>query len=262
MNFAVAASYATAALGLAVVVWWAWRVRGGRDPLGAQPQGAFPDTGDALLIAIPAWIAAMWIVPAIGTGAGLSAGGFTILGSAVHLAIALVILPFVRRGVPAPTLTPRALRAAGWLAGLATFGVVGLTGELLTLGYAAFGAKPPEQDVVALARSVSGVEQAGTMLATLVLAPVGEEIFWRGAVMPAIARRTGMPRAVLLSGAAFGAIHVAASPPAWWPLAIPLGLVGAICGWTYARTASLSAAIRVHVAFNALNLVFLHLSAN
>ena len=261
MNTATAAPYGVAAAGLLILAAWARRVHAGRDPLGPSPAGEWPNLGLALAVAIPAWFVSVVVLGAVAQVAGLRGPDLATASGLVHAAIGLALLPFVRRGVPLPCLSRARLVLVGVAAGLVTFGIVGLLGELLKVGYAVAGSAPPEQDVVSVARAASGL-QWGAMLATgAVLAPFGEEIFWRGTVLPTLVRARGKWPALLMQGAAFGAVHVMGAQPSMWPLAIPLAAVGVLAGWVYLRTASLPAAMLVHATFNAVNLASLGLAA-
>lgn len=257
MTFAAAAPYAVAAAGLAVLAAWAARVRAGRDWLGPRPAGPWPDTGFAAAVALPAWFLAPNVLVTVAGSAELSPFAVATAVGLVHTMVSLVLLPFVRRGAPVPALSGARLAAAGGAAGLVTYGVVGVVGESLRAAYGLAGAAIPEQDVVALARAASGAELTGFVLATVVLAPFAEEVFWRGALLPALLRRTSAGNAVLLQGAAFGAVHVYGAPPAQWPLALPLAVVGCLAGWLTLRTGSLAPPILLHAVFNGLHLAFL-----
>jgi membrane protease YdiL (CAAX protease family) len=256
-----AVPYVVAAAGVAIVAVWSVRARRGDDPLGAVPAGPLPDTGLAVFLAVPAWFLSTLVLGAVARAAGLSGPGLATAAGLVHTTIGLVLLPMVRRGAPAPTLGPRKLVIAGTCAGLATYGVVAVVAEVVRLGYVAAGTAPPEQEIVAIARSAQGLDWAAMLATGVVLAPFGEEVFWRGALLPALARATSVPAAVLLQGFAFGAAHfLLGAPMESWPLALPVSVVGICAGWVYVRTASLPAAFLVHAVFNGLNLLFLRMS--
>ena len=257
---AMSALYGAAAAGLGIVLWWARRARSGKDPLGPRPPGDLPATGWAVLIALPAWVLLPSLAVSAAAAAGLSDAAAATVGASAHAAIGVVLLAFVRRGAPQPTLSAGRLAATGLLAGIATFGAVALVGEGIQQVYAWAGAAVPQQGVVQVARAAGGADWTWIVVGTVGLAPFGEEVFFRGALLPALARSMPVGKAILFQGAIFGLVHVVAAPPAMWPLAIPLALVGAILGWLYVRTGSLPAAIVVHAFFNAMNLAVLRLS--
>ena len=97
---------------------------------------------------------------------------------------------------------------------------------------------------------------AATALVAVVLAPLVEEILYRGALQQAL-HGLGMPRtiAILGSSALFAAAH-------WGSLVggseagalVMLLLLGLIFGWAYERTGSMWAPFTAHALFNAANL--------
>jgi hypothetical protein len=84
----------------------------------------------------------------------------------------------------------------------------------------------------------------------ILVAPVIEELFFRGFLFPVLARRSGVPAAVLLTSLAFMLIHASQLAGAWVPLLI-LFLVG--MAFTLARAWSGSVAVPylMHLAYNA-----------
>ena len=86
-----------------------------------------------------------------------------------------------------------------------------------------------------------------------------EEVFYRGILLPALARAMPLRRALVVQALLFGFVHVWQVPAAW-PLSLALALVGWAAGWLYVRTGSLGAAILLHAVFNALQLALLFAS--
>lgn len=92
-----------------------------------------------------------------------------------------------------------------------------------------------------------------TVFEAAVIAPIIEELFFRGMVQPALARWWRSTwAAIVFCGLAFGAIHSTnvETVPA-------LALFGMVLGFVYARTRSLTAAILLHMLFNVKTLVWL-----
>lgn len=103
-------------------------------------------------------------------------------------------------------IRPR-LAHLGWglLVGIGGFlGIQVVLGLLLTL----IGEDdPPEQELL----TAIGDDPTATVLVVLIaalLAPIGEELIFRGVLFQALRRRTGMWAAAIISGAVFGAVHV------------------------------------------------------
>lgn len=87
-----------------------------------------------------------------------------------------------------------------------------------------------------------------TAIVIVVVAPVSEELFFRGALTGALAQRLGA-FTPLATGAIFGAAHL---EPRAFPALFVLGL---LLGWLYMRTRSLFPGIAVHAANNLLALL-------
>jgi membrane protease YdiL (CAAX protease family) len=83
------------------------------------------------------------------------------------------------------------------------------------------------------------------VLITVVLAPVIEELFFRGLLLRSIENRYGPRWALWGSSIVFAAVHLQ-------PLQFPaLVLIGLVLGWMALRTGRLGPSIWAHVAFNA-----------
>lgn len=114
----------------------------------------------------------------------------------------------------------------------------------------AVGLEPAEQLALVALRNSGTMAQLVIMgLVTILLAPVAEEILFRGVIYPA-ARQYGFRRAALWgSSILFAAIH--------FNLAAfgSLLLLALLLVWLYEKTGNLLAPIVAHVAFNAINFV-------
>lgn len=90
------------------------------------------------------------------------------------------------------------------------------------------------------------------LTSALVLAPLLEEVIFRGLVQTALLDSLGRRRwwVIVFSALIFAAVHGAAVDP----LAIPgLFVLGMVLGWLYERTDSLWPGVIVHVLFNTAN---------
>jgi membrane protease YdiL (CAAX protease family) len=87
---------------------------------------------------------------------------------------------------------------------------------------------------------------AMTFVAGAVLAPIGEELLFRGLLLPHLARIVTPWAAIAISALLFGALHEAHGVARIGPMAI-----GAILGWARLRSGTLRAPIAVHVIVNA-----------
>jgi membrane protease YdiL (CAAX protease family) len=95
-----------------------------------------------------------------------------------------------------------------------------------------------------------------TVISAVILAPVVEELLFRGLLQPALARWLRSPwRGVLLSAGAFGVFHYSVSDTI-----LTLTFFGIVLGYAYARTRSLILVILLHAVFNGKTILWIFLS--
>jgi membrane protease YdiL (CAAX protease family) len=90
----------------------------------------------------------------------------------------------------------------------------------------------------------------------VIVAPVVEEIFFRGFVFAGLCRRYEWQKAALISSALFALIHLQLTA------VIPIFILGYIFAYLYYQSNSIWPAILMHVATNALGLGVAYLAAN
>jgi hypothetical protein len=90
------------------------------------------------------------------------------------------------------------------------------------------------------------------------LAPMCEEIVFRGFLQPLLVRSLGAAPGILLAAAAFGLMHFPEYGNSWRH-ALLIGLAGAAFGWMRQRTGSTKAAALMHATYNGV--FFLMLAA-
>jgi membrane protease YdiL (CAAX protease family) len=83
----------------------------------------------------------------------------------------------------------------------------------------------------------------------LTLAPLLEELFFRGFLYPVLARRLGVAIAVLATAAGFGLIHAPQLGRAWGPVLV-IFMVGLALTITRTLTKSVASGMIMHVAYN------------
>jgi len=91
------------------------------------------------------------------------------------------------------------------------------------------------------------------LLSSAVLAPISEEVFFRGFTFYTFKRRYGTVRAAALSSALFTVLHL---DPLWFP---PIYCVGVVLAFLYDWRQSLVAPMIAHAAFNATNVLTMYL---
>lgn len=83
------------------------------------------------------------------------------------------------------------------------------------------------------------------------MAPLMEELFFRGFLYPVLARRMGMWPGIVVTAAAFAALHQSQLGYAWAPLLL-LFVVGTVLTYTRARTGSVACSFLIHMGYNLL----------
>ncbi|MCB9852427.1 MAG: CPBP family intramembrane metalloprotease [Phycisphaerales bacterium] len=132
------------------------------------------------------------------------------------------------------------------------YGVLNLTQWVMEAG---FQMKPEEHPSIELLRDGRGSKWLITLtiLNAVVIAPIVEELLFRGILLPALAKWLKSPvTGLLLSSAFFGLIHYSV------PKTVPaLFVFGVILGVTYLKRNSLVAPICVHALFNLKTVIWL-----
>jgi membrane protease YdiL (CAAX protease family) len=210
---------------------------------------------------------------ALGAATALSTPlGTLALTAASNLATALIIgLVVVGSGavrwrdliLATPAASPKTLPAPdrrGGLAGDLFWGValalpiLTAAGLFATLVLNGTGLSAP----VVLPPAMSGVDLAANVLTAGLIAPIGEELLYRGVIAQAWARQSSARRAILFSAVVFAFAHTltvggtsvadAVSIAAVaFVVRLPLGIA---LGWLWIRRRSLLATIALHSAYN------------
>jgi membrane protease YdiL (CAAX protease family) len=106
------------------------------------------------------------------------------------------------------------------------------------------------------AEDVAAQVKIVTVISAVILAPVVEELLFRGLLQSALARRLRSPWwGVLLSAVAFGVFHHPVSDTI-----LTLTFFGVVLGYAYARTRSLILVILLHAVFNGKTILWIFLS--
>lgn len=107
-------------------------------------------------------------------------------------------------------------------------------------------------------------DTAGAYMMTVfgvTFAPLVEELFFRGFMYAALARRLGMMAAVLITAALFAFIHTSQLANAWAPLLL-LFFVGVVLTAVRARTGSVATTFLVHVGYNGTLFTLLYVASD
>jgi membrane protease YdiL (CAAX protease family) len=84
---------------------------------------------------------------------------------------------------------------------------------------------------------------------SITLAPLMEELFFRGFLYPVLARSLGLPSAVFLTALGFALLHGAQLMFSWGPVLV-IFLVGLVLTVVRAKTNSVAAGVLIHMAYN------------
>jgi membrane protease YdiL (CAAX protease family) len=183
-------------------------------------------------------------------GADLDDRGFVFFGTVVQDGALIGAAVFVTADLGRPAARTFGLRsfrrsAYGWLA------LAFLAYYAIAIAYAVLFS-PPEEE---LPKELGAEESVGLAIATGVLliaiAPVAEEVFFRGFLYQAFRNSYGVWPGAILSGLVFGVIHFE-----FFKL-VQLAALGVILALLFEKTRSLWPSIMLHAINNALAFVYL-----
>ena len=106
----------------------------------------------------------------------------------------------------------------------------------------------PDQEVVEIAEDAAGGAVVLALVATVLLAPLVEELIYRGVLLSRLRRSIGRHQAVFLSGGLFALVHLV--DPGTLLLQPALFLIGVALGYAALRSGDLSLPLFVHAGVN------------
>ncbi len=134
--------------------------------------------------------------------------------------------------------------------------VVGLLLVVLFRALSGHSVQAPEQ----ISQGLPIVGTVATILYAIVLAPIGEELFFRGVLFRSLRDRHGFLGGGLGSAVAFGLIHYIPGPALDSLLLMTVMVfTGLGLAYIYERRGSIIAPIAAHMTFNAIGLVLIYL---
>jgi membrane protease YdiL (CAAX protease family) len=237
----------------------AWPGGGVRDGAAASEAFRVPFSGLEGFLLVLWTLAAQFVVilPAVLLGvldpneaSGPMLLALVITAQAVGLAGALGYLA-ARRRLSWRLLGPRRPALSHVWLGLG-FGVGGFIAvNLLIAGLLeVFGpVDPPEQQLLSDVTE-GGVTTALAVIAAVLMAPLVEEVVFRGVLYQGLKRRMGLWPAAVVSALLFAVVHVEVQQPVYSSGFVLLGLLFA---WTMHRFGSLVVPIVAHASFNAVS---------
>lgn len=153
---------------------------------------------------------------------------------------ALAALPAFPGRDPAGAL----LTGAGWGVGAWVMSTAAIV--IMAWLLEAVGLSPEPQ---AAERAIALVDPWLVVLAVVILAPIAEEVFFRGVVFNAWLREGGRRWAYVGSAALFAIIHLSLLS------LVPIFLLGLALAWVYERTGNLLAPIAMHAVVNGISVI-------
>jgi len=122
---------------------------------------------------------------------------------------------------------------------------------VFTVAYTLAIGSGPEQDLVNDLRDERSVLVLGGFAVLVgLVAPLVEELFFRGFLFGVLREKVGVPYAALVAGGVFGVVHAAGTPLRTLPILVVLGV--GLCV-LYQRTGSLLPGIGVHSLHNSIS---------
>jgi membrane protease YdiL (CAAX protease family) len=160
-------------------------------------------------------------------------------------------------GFPSPGSWWREIRASvgfGLLLYPLMVFVVGVVVSILLSAVSGHQAQAPEQ--VPSHLPVFGLVVA--VVYALVIAPIHEELFFRGILFRAVGDRYGLVAGLLASGIGFSLIHYIPGP--WEDALLLMGVMlfnGMALAWWYARRGTIVASVVAHMVFNVIGMTLI-----
>jgi len=171
---------------------------------------------------------------------GVGLGDALIYFSLIWIFLRLIRRPYSDLGFVKPL---KRFVVLGFVVGILLFIGIGLLGNVLTH---IFGTPAPQSFTVAV-KGVNYQWEFG-LLAFLggVVAPIKEEMLFRGLIYPPLRRALGRGKGMLLTGLFFATLHFD------FVRFLPLLIGGVVLAWLYERSASIWPAVVAHGTWNIL----------
>lgn len=134
-----------------------------------------------------------------------------------------------------------------WPSNIAVYALAGFALSLALQAMAHFLPIPKELPIDSFFRTPA--EAWAISILSVTLAPLMEELFFRGFLYPVLARSLGLPISVFLTALAFALLHGAQLMFSWGPVLV-IFLVGLVLTMVRARKDSVAAGVLIHMAYN------------
>jgi membrane protease YdiL (CAAX protease family) len=122
--------------------------------------------------------------------------------------------------------------------------------------FRSLGWRPGNINLLAVALGATPLSFGFLAFMAVVLAPIFEELFFRGFLQPLLSRTLGAAAGIVITAALFGGMH--APEYSWaWQYAFCVALAGIVFGYLRYRTKSLIPCTVMHGCFNAVSVIAL-----
>ncbi len=135
-----------------------------------------------------------------------------------------------------------------WPPKIAIYVAVGFVLSVALQGLAHFLPIPKELPIDSFFQTPAEAWSLG--LLSITLAPLMEELYFRGFLYPVLARKLGLPASVMITAVAFALLHGAQLMFSWGAVLV-IFLVGLVLTMVRAKTNSVAAGMVIHMAYNA-----------
>lgn len=149
-------------------------------------------------------------------------------------------------------------RSLGWRRSNFSLGIAAAGGALLGFSLSLLGTALQTPKVKSPFENLGDTPLSFGLLAFLavILAPIFEELFFRGFLQPLLSRTFGAIAGILITAGLFGGLH--APEYSWaWQYAFCVSLAGVVFGYLRYRTNSIIPCTVMHGCFNALSVIAL-----
>jgi hypothetical protein len=146
-----------------------------------------------------------------------------------------------------------------WPPKIAIYVGLGFVLSLALQGLAHFLPIPKELPIDSFFQTPAEAWSLGIL--SITLAPLMEELFFRGFLYPVLARSMGLPVSVLLTATSFALLHGAQLMFSWGAVLV-IFIVGLVLTIVRARTNSVAAGMIIHIAYNATITVAMFAATN
>jgi uncharacterized protein len=192
------------------------------------------------------FIASWWVYPHTALGEIARVPLVVVAGQSLAY---LLILAYMYVLVTRERQRPDFLTAIhwNWPSNIAVYVLAGFALSLALQVVAHFLPIPKELPIDSFFRTPA--EAWALSILSVTLAPLMEELFFRGFLYPVLARRLGLPIAVFVTALGFASLHGAQLMFSWGPVLV-IFLVGIVLTVVRAKTNSVAAGVLIHMAYN------------